>query len=304
MDLFSFLVGLKRRQAVVQLPSYHNKLPRVVNIHESHLATSRFGQLQSLIAHREQLSFSVRLYDHTIVRSSQSDDRESIGAHRSFMMVNYQGQWHDGWQGVSFRYARNEEAFADRYQLPANQCMRFKNYVHPHRRESIFGAPYLLLKLLSMRLEDEITFYSKELKRLEDLGFKPKGQGDESSDRYTVGESTSEMAPTFTLALRGISLHGQYKAVVASQEGYDNAVSHLHRLQYEYLPLVQFVYRADEVAFYHFGLQSSYTAPWIKNANWVKKPSFDHYASSGYIMLTETFGIEYKTNVISVKVAA
>jgi hypothetical protein len=303
MDLFSFLVGLQKREAVLRLPSYQNKLPRTVLSNEEHMCLGRFGTLTDLIAHKDQLSFGVRLFDHTIVRSDAKLGRESIGAYRTFMMVNYQGLWHEGWKGASWKYANGEEVFAKRYQLPVNACMRFKYYVHPHRRESIFGAPYLLLKLLSMRLNDEIAFYQKEIKRLETEGWSGHDVQADVAVAVTTPEVASEMVQTFKVALEGILLSGFYNVVASLQEEYDSACAHLHHLRYELLPRVQFICRADEVAFYHFGMEQGYTAPWVRKTQWVAHESSDSYRTSSSIKLTSTFGLTYRTDTVSQKVA-
>ncbi len=305
MDLFSYLVMLYQRRAILTLPPYQTKLPRIMYAEERHLGRTRFGQVVGLIAHREQLSFSVQLYDHTIAYADAATEQEGLGRVRTFMMVDYQGHWHQGFGGLSWRFTEKEREFSDRYQLPANECMSYQYYVHPHRRQSIFGAPYVLLKLLWMRLEDEMSFLRAEILRLHDLDIgQEESQAAAPREVVSVGEATGEIVPTFRVELLGLKLQGQYEAVSDDEAGYRSAKERLRYLRYELCPLVQFMCRSDEVAFYHYGLEDDYTAPWVRTSAWIHEGCPDRYQRKASIALTDKIGLSYHVNRVSQRVAA
>ncbi len=300
MDLASFLIGLLQKPTILELPEYTTALPRTVIAGERHLDTRRYGQLLNLVSHKSRLSFGVRIHDATIKRrSSLEEDR--LGAPRTFMIINYEGKWHSGWKGTSWDFRKAERGFRERYDLSADiHHLGYKYFVHLNRRHSIFSYSHLLLKLVWQRIEDELAFYREELKRLGNYNTNP------NSDYFNVlevGASTSVMVPSFVMALEGYSYTGEYSPVEASEEGYKKAQAHVDFLQYQLRPRVQFVVRANEAAFYHYGKPQGYVAGWIRGVYWEKTGVNDQYQQEATFAFSDSFIMRYKCDTVSQVVA-
>lgn len=302
MDLFSFLLPLIGTDTVLELPHYQTRLPRRTYAEERHLGNVRFGPIAKLISHRSLLSFSVQITDMSIVTRGDESESDHVGALRTFMMVDYDGKWQPGWNGIAWNFKKAEGQFRERYDLVNDATHRgFMHYVHPNRRHSIFGAPHLLLKLLWQRLEDEIAFYRSEMKRLAQFASDQPG---DSKTVVSVSPHTGIMVPEFTMKLLGLTMAGEYQPTGDSLSGYQ-AIKEKERLLAETIrPLVQFIVRANEAAFYHYGRKQDYVAGWIRGVNWVHDNRHDNYRDSARIHLTRECSICYQTDLVSQTVAA
>ena len=300
MDLASFLVGLLQKPTILELPAYTNALPKVTSQNERHLDTRRYGQLLNLVSHKSRLSFGVRIHDATIMRRSSLEE-DILGVPRTFMIINYEGIWHTGWRGISWNFRTAERGFRERYELNEDpNHFSYQYFVHPNRRHSIFGAPHLLLKLLWQRIQDELDFYRKELKRLGNYNTNPNS---DHFDVLEVGASTSVMVPSFIMSLEGYSYTGEYPSIEASEEGYKKAQTHVDFLQHQLRPHVQFVVRANEAAFYHYGKPQGYVAGWIKDIAWENIGINDSYQQEATFALSDSFFMRYKSDTVSQEVA-
>jgi hypothetical protein len=299
LDLLSLLADLHKRSARVEITSYNNQLPWQAYASEQHVGgTKRFGHITGLISHREHLSFSIQMKDESVLKSS--GNTPTAGAYRTYMLADYAGAWHNGWHGFTWDMSPAEEAYLTRRKLLADGNVGYEDYVHLNRRQSVMGAPYLILKLLWQRIEDELSFFEAELKRLEREGIEcPKDL--ESPTRYKLaeGESQSVEVPTFTMCLDGLDYTGEYIHVSNDELGYRLANRTIRFLAQKLRPTVQFMMRADEVAFYRFGLEKDFVS------NWIKGPQWNHSgARTARIALGDTLTLSYSKGLVEKKIAA
>lgn len=272
LDLLSFLVPLMERRAVVEIPVYENRRQRVQKEHERKIGHNSFGRVTGLTSNQDVFSFSVRLFDQTIAVCDAKTEVEMTGANRNYMLVDVDGSWHLGWKEIVFNPTATENAFLTEYGLWTDNTVRFQYYVHPNRRQSIYGAPYLRLKLLSARLSDEASFYRSEVKRLEALGFTlPEDVKGPVGVVEAVGNTQSIQVETMEMAFDMPNFSGAYVPVVTSEAGLCEAYLRQKYLTYTLRPLVQFVVRADEAAFFRFGAKNGFVAPWMQGMVWQEK---------------------------------
>ena len=300
LDLLSVLVELARRRARIELPGYDNRLAWEIVAGEQHVGTTRrYGPIVRLISHREHLSFSVRIHDESIIRTG---DKAGRGAERSYMMVNHQGEWHQGWRGLTWELNPDEEEFfKGRHILPSQGQLRFKYYVHPNRRQSLFSRPYLDLKALCLRLEQETRFYAGEMSRLREDGVDvPKDCEPAERPVLARGETRNEFVPSFMVNLRGLRFRGRYPKMTTDATGYRQAYWRHQELSEELRPTAQFMVRADEVAYYFHGLDSDFTPWWIEGPKWTHGPK----RKSGKIRLFGNLELSYSRDMVPMKVAA
>jgi hypothetical protein len=252
-----------------------------------------------LISNQKHLSFSVRIKDFSIVKTGAG--KPTLGATRSYMIADHGGAWSPGWHGFDWDKTDDELLYLNRRSLLIDCKVQFDDYLHQNRRQSIYGAPYLLLKLLWQRIEDEILFYEAELKRLEQHGVAAASQtSDYSITCLATGGARSVEVPVFTMQVHGPGFVGEYQSAATTDSGYSQTKVHLHHLRDVLRPMVQFVVRADEVAFYRFGLEQGFISSWIKGTDW----SYDMSSRAQVMQLGADLSISYKKSLTEMRLAA
>ncbi len=267
LDLLSFLVPMAMRGAIIEIPHYVSRRQKVTVANERKIGANQFGPIVGLISNKDVFSFSVRLWDHTIVVTDPVSGKQSIGDYRNYMIVDIDGTWYDGWDKIVFDPTAEENAFLTEKGLWTGNTVFFKYYVHPNRWQSVYGAPYLLLKMLISRLDDEAKFYRGEMKRLEGLGFSlPDGEKSVYVPPTSVGETKTVKVKTMEVELDTPEFRGAYTPVDNSQEGLVEAYRRQKLLTWTLKPRAQFVVRADEAAFMKYG--EGRIAPWMGTRTW------------------------------------
>ena len=97
LDLLSFLVPIAERGAVVEIPRYRNRRKVVVRENERKVGTNQFGSVTGLISNKDVFSFNVRIFDRTIIVRDPVTEKETVGDHRNYMIVDCDGHWYHGW---------------------------------------------------------------------------------------------------------------------------------------------------------------------------------------------------------------
>ena len=259
LDLLSFLVPLAARKAVIEIPRYRNRMKTVRKENERKIGSNNFGTMTGMTSHKDVFSFSVRLFDQTIAVRDPVTEVEKLGAHRNYSIVDGDATWYDGWDRIVFDPSAKENEFLTENKLFSGNTVYFKHYVHPNRKQSVYGAPYLLLKMLSSRLSDEASFYRTEVKRLEALGITlPAGQKGSYVPTQSEGETKPVKVNTMEMVLDMPAFAGEYSPVENTEEGIIKAYQRQKHLTYTLKPLVQFVLRADEAAFFLYGEEEGY----------------------------------------------
>lgn len=268
LDLLSFLYPLAERGAVIEFPHYKSHRTSIIRANERRIGTpSRFGPLTAMTSNQKFFSFSVRMIDNTVIITDPATGREKTGAFRNFMVVAPDGQWHPGWEKIVFNPSAEENKFLTEKGLWTGNTVYFKNAVHPNRWQSVFGAPYLLLKMLIERLSDEAKHYSDIVKELKAQGATlPEGEIAE----YVVSEPSGVQQEKVKVeGLEAIldlpDLVGTYPSPAGDGADINVALLAAHRrvkaIRYTLKPAAQVVVRADELAYYLHG--NGRVAPWL-----------------------------------------
>lgn len=305
LDLFSFLVPLADRNAVIEIPRYRNRRKVMVKESERKIGTNQFGKITGLVSNKDVLSFSVRLWDMTIAKADKETGEETIGAHRAYMIVDCDGYWYDGWDKIVFKPTAPENAFLSDKKLWTDNTVYFKFYVHPNRWQSVYSAQHLLKLLLVERIDTEARFYKSEMKRLEEKGFSlPEGVKPAYEPSSYEGATEKIHVDTIEFELDYPEFSGSFVPVSDSQEGLVHAYQRQKYLTYTVKPQVRFAVRANEAAFLYYGGLNK-VASWMEGRKWVAGYRTPKGRVDWNLMrLGLEMAIRYRTKVVSQQVSA
>jgi hypothetical protein len=271
LDLLSLLVPLAERRVLLEIPTYTRQFPQHTRESERHVGEIRFGTVARLVSHKRALSFSVLMFDRSVIKTENilGEEYETSGAFRTFMMVNGAGEWHTGWRELRFKGTDEERSFLESYGLDKNGVFRPQNWIHPNRKQSIYGAPYLILKMLSVRLQEELVHLQGEVKRLRSMGLRLPFAKRPKVIQTTVNGNTKKVKiESLECELDMPGLEGAFPSKSDTVTGLKEASDRVHALRYRLIPLVQFVIRADEAAFFTHGEKQNFIASWMKGRTW------------------------------------
>ena len=270
LDLLSFLTPIAARGAVIEIPRYRNRRKVAVKHNERKIGTNQFGPINGLTSNQEVLSFSVRIFDSTIVKTDPITGREKIGDHRNYMIVDCDGHWYFGWDKIVWNPSAEENKFLNENRLWIGNTVYFTNYVHPNRWQSVFGAQHLLKKMLTNRINDEAVFYKAEVKRLEAMNIRfPPSKKEEYVPPPYEGNTVPIQVGTIEMILDIPEFSGTYAPVPNTQTGLITAYRRQKYLTYTMRPQVQFGVRANEAAYFLWGLTSeAKIASWMEGRSW------------------------------------
>jgi len=281
MDLGSWLVHLAKAEAtVVTLPAYDSALPRRHDEAVTRLGNARRGRLVALSSHREHLSFGVTLEDASCVVRSDTE-ADTLGALRTFLILDHNGAWHPGYHGLSWRSRQVEQIFRERFALTEDiKHQSYQYFVHPNRRQSIYSRAHLLMKLAVARLEEE-----------------RKARGYTKQTGNTAGTpepGRDAIRTTFTMKLHGLRCRGEYPTTPIGEAR--------SRYYSWYLRTLQFITRANELAWYQYGRSDHFIANWLSGYRWEVHHQ-DERQASAMLYLMGNVGLSYRRDIVVKTVA-
>jgi hypothetical protein len=297
LDLLSFLVPLAARHAVIEIPEYKNRRQVIKTEGERKIGTNNFGPITSLVSNQKVFSFCIKIHDKTI---AVKDDvgAEKLGAYRNYLVVDCNGEIYNGWNKIVWNPSSKENAFLAEKRLWTGNSVQFKYFVHPNRWQSVFGAPHLLKKMLLARITDEARFYRAEIKRLHALGIYTSG-GFSKPIRETImrGATRKIEVQTMEMLLTLPKFIGAYQSMENSVAGLLEAYRRQRILTYTWKPAIQFVVRANEAAYFRFGLKANgqgKIARWLKSRRWVEAKKSPRSALYQTMKLSDNMSILYR----------
>jgi hypothetical protein len=280
LDLFSFLMSLSQRRAVINIPDYENLRKSLLASNQTVITNeNRHGQLLWIESNAETHAFSTEMMDYNVLEIRKG--KEIVGAPRKFAVVDDFGELYDGWTRYEWHSSEQEDKFIEENDLERIQgVLEFNYFIHPNRAFSFYGSPYIATKILAMRIKDQASFYRKRAKQLKAEGVKLMFPGEEKEPvTYEYeGETIPQTIQTLEAKLIIPDFHGEYPIIgmeihnrkreftifdkmpdnpreKASILRYSKWVS--RKLSYRYGPLVRAAARAVELAFFKYGLNSS-----------------------------------------------
>ena len=308
LDLCSFLVPIAARGAVIQFPEGEYKARRAKSTRaDQHRikGAGRFGKVTGLISNRNVFSFSVRIFDQSVVTTSPEGSQET-GDHRNFMLVDIDGKWHSGWRRIVWDPTAEENEFLTANRLWTGNVVQFQNWVHPNRWASVFSAHYLLKKWLLARIEDEKDWCNKETELIKSMGCSLPPQP--PTPPREEGPEKKISVKTIEIVLDIPEFIGQYQSYPISIKGLKQAHDRRRHLLYTVKPMIQFIIRANEAAYFLHGNVQNDTvgriAHWLNSRKWESdwKPPRGRVAWNR-MRLSSDFNLRYRIKTVIESVA-
>jgi hypothetical protein len=328
LDLACFLSALVDRNAVINIPKY--ELRRAATLRQGEYVVSkdnRHGHVLGLVSNKDVFSFSVRMKDMNVI-TTDGEGNDGVGAFRTFMLVDLNGDWYDGWKSIQFMPSRKENDFLEDKQLWTGNTVFFENFVHPNRWVSFYGKWYILTKILVARLRAEASARRAEVasKLAGGLAFPTSGDGalKEWGKSETVGESRSEIVNAFAAEVDA-PVPEDYAPYENTQGGLIAARERATLLTYTEIPLLNFACRATELAFAKkaksfsvfmegsdevvFPTPSEPFPAWISGASWdhaykIKRTVWNRLVLHQSVPFAKGLALRYRVHKKTEKVAA
>ena len=279
LDLFSFLMSLSQRRAVINIPDYENLRKSTLASNQAVVSKeNRHGQLLWLESNARTHAFDIEMIDYNVIERRNGTDK--VGAPRKFAVVDDFGELYDGWTSYEWLSSEQENKLIEEKGLGGRHgALEFNYFVHPSKAFSFYGSPYMATKILAMRMKDQASFYRERAQQLEDDGVKlmfPKEEKERVKYGYE-GETVPQKVKTLEAKLIIPDFHGEYpirgmeihrgKKVVTDFEGMPDSPREkasvlryskwtANKLSYRYDPPVRAAARAVELAFFKYGLDS------------------------------------------------
>jgi len=263
LDLAVFLFSLAGRNAVINLPKYTSmRSTKVVEGTEVVSKDNRHGKILGVQANKNSFVFSIRIMDMNVVKE------DSVGDFRSFSLTDFDGSWYDGWKTIGFSPDAKENDFIKKSKIMTDNRIVFKNFIHPNRWVSFYGQYYFITKLLIARMTAESSDMFAQIKRMKAAGFDVATK--EYGETVSVSESKSVKIKAFEAIIDFPEDGSNFPEYQDSQENLDMLVAKRNSYTYSLIPLLRFMTRATECAFYNNMKEKGLnTFPsWIKNVKW------------------------------------
>jgi len=177
-----------------------------------------------------------------------------------------------GWRELRFVPTIKENQFILENEICSDNKVVFKNFIHPNRWISLFGHYYVVTKIVLERIDEELKFLNKEIKRLRKAGIRlsKTPQMFIPEREYKYGETKSVKFPAYEF-----KIYLPEKLKVNDFPKFEETKESL-RLAYQkrrildrYRRKLQFMVRATEFA--HIKRPDLFPS-WIKGTQW--EPDF------------------------------
>lgn len=251
LDLACFMSVLADRGAVINIPTYKSMRPRTIKEGQRVISNeNRHGPVLNLVANKDVFSFGIRIKDAQVVTTG------SVGEYRTYSLTDPSGEWHSGWQQISWDPVAKENKFLAENKIWTNSRVIFKNFVHPNRWISFYGQYYFITKALIDRLTDQAKYYGQEIKRMLDEGVKYpiSGEGAPTARPKSVKE------PGKSVKFKSLQVEVDIPEYIGEYPKLENTTANLVKMTDDrrlwnntIIPNLRFPTRCTELAFFKHG---------------------------------------------------
>lgn len=249
-DLLSMLFALAERGAVVHIDEYRRIHPKKVTPGVRRVRDGlRFGHIVGLVSNARSFAFSLRIKDLGVIEKDRAG-AERAGADRAYAFTTPDGLPNGQGGVIRVRFVPDQEENLWLVRLGVihdGEALSFdgRNIVHLNRRQAFGAAPYLVMKLLLERLWVDLVYAMQSGSRR--------------------GKSIVEAQPAiFEAVLEHPDFLGLRIAALADPFKLSAYVDELPKL----IQFVQFVTRADELAYWLYGYKTQYLNQWLGGTTW------------------------------------
>ena len=309
LDMSTILFALCKRNAVIKFPQYraYTALTRKEN-QEVTSSDNRHGNLVGVFSNKRTFSFGIRMVDANVIST------DTIGRYRNFLVLDYDGNWYDGWNYIDFIPNNEEKEFVDAIKN-GNNVIYFDHFVHPNRWVSLYGKYYFITKMLIDRLDEEARDYDRQIKNMLTNNIQPLEEEQQTSNDQVIDrEDNSNLVPKKVRSLEVETITpepiGQFPQYEHNSENLTYLIKQKRYIRNKIIPRLRFNTRATELAFFCYGYNSDgeeRKPGWFSTKDWER--NFKKYrGKKRWDKLTipqnngEEMGIIKRTNEVTEKV--
>lgn len=293
LDVSTFLFALRERQAIVSLPEYDPRRPKDSRSNETRLdENSRFGQILNLTSNKEVFTFGFRIKDNAVVVTSGQEQK--IGAYRTYLVTDMDGQLYDGWKQFDFVPTIKENEWFTNKNLWDGDCVRFERFVSPEKWQSFYGQYYFITKALINRLIEERNHLNHVRDKMIEAGIRFPSraiQYDSFEDDTIISrESESGESQAFSCFEAEVDYPSSDTSFPVPEFNSDNLkiVSDRKEKIFKDLERLRFLTRSIELAFSQMNPVSNVEnntivyPSWVQNNDWQTNFSFPRQRKKWY----------------------
>jgi len=262
LDLACFLYELAGRGAVINIPNYKASTKKTKRADQTRISSTGNGAIIGVKSNKDFFKFSVQIFDQNVVGA------DKVGDFRTYNLTNHTGQWYDGWKTIQFVPTLNENKFITENKLWTGNRIVFSEFVHPNRWTSFFGHYYVISKIVTERLTEEIKHLNAEVKKMIASGIiYPPGKGPAPFVEREYGATKSVKFESFQakIFIPDLDLKGEYPKIEGcSQDDLVTAYNKKKELA-RMKDFLNFMTRVTEYAHY---ANPTYMPGWIQNVDW------------------------------------
>lgn len=275
LDLATFLSALAERRAVITIPKYTKTRVSGHDQNVRRIGEARFGPLTGIYANSETLTMGVNVTDMSAVLQDPVTGKEIVGQPRKFALTNHEGQWTNAWRKIEFRPSAPENSFlTEKDVMDENSVFHPKHFLHPNRWQSMFSFNHLLMHVAYERLGAEATGLGAAVKQ-----FTVKNVGDgalkevykpqmSEAEGTKVAIEAKTMVVEFDHPTEWVFNQQTNPGVPKNRDEAIEAHERRNKIVYTIRPALNFLIRANEVAYCINAAAEGRIAPWIKGAKW------------------------------------
>ncbi|MCK5616484.1 hypothetical protein KAR91_82240 [Candidatus Pacearchaeota archaeon] len=273
LDLACFLYSLAERNAVINIPKYESI--RATSRKEGQMIVSkdnRHGQLLGVVSNKDVFSFSIKIKDMNVMSSDE------VGDYRNFSITDLDGDWYSGWSTIQFMPDAKENAFLfENELLSGGNRIVFKNFVHPNRWTSFYGKYYFMTKALIERMREQAKDLNLQIKAMLNAGIEYPATGEGAQTSWPKSHKEEGKSVKFESLQVEVDIPDNdttFPTYLQTQANLVEITKLRKDLTYKYTPMMQFMTRATELAFFKHGTNGDdqeRMPGWLTDVNWERE---------------------------------
>lgn len=262
LDFQSMMYHLNKEGVVINLPKYNAMRGTVLKEGQNLVSKeNRHGKVVGLSCSKNLWTFGFRIIDANVAMRTESGD------FRVFNVVNINGEWYQGWERIEFMPDAEENKFLEK--LSSDNKVTFQDFISKQRRFNLYSFQYFMMKILMIRLEDEIQYLGGLIKLMYSKGITlPEEDKKVWPEQTRLGNEKKITVKSVTFEVDIPPLTGEYPMIELNLDTLKETIKRKKYLTYGVKSRVQFYLRGEEYANFKFASEEKPFPHWMQGLTW------------------------------------